>query len=210
MGRSLSVPRSRAQEAMGQRAAALFAAVPRARARPEEDAAFAARRISRQAAREAAILSGSLALPPGPAALLTLLPDLFLIWRVQQQMVADIFAVHGKSAELTPDHMVHCLFRHLASHALRGVAVQAGERLVAGHLAGKALQSTMARALWRALRRATTIHSSRWIPLAGAMAVAAYAHRDTLRVAGEAVALIERLDPAGAAAAMPDGAVCGR
>lgn len=205
MGLSLSVPRSRAREAIGRGAAALLAAIPPARATQTEDAASAARRISLKAAREAAILSGSLALPPGPTALLTLLPDLYLIWRVQQQMVADIFAVHGKSAELTPAHMVHCLFRHLASHAVRGLAVRAGERLIVGQLAGKALESTVTQVLWRAVRQTTTIHSSRWIPLAGAVAVAAYAHRDTLRVAREAVALIEDLESAGKAS--PQAAV---
>lgn len=208
MGLSLSVPRSRAQEAIGRRAAALLTAVPPARAAQTEDAASAARRISLKAAREAAILSGSLALPPGPTALLTLLPDLYLIWRVQQQMVADIFAVHGRSAQLTPAHMVHCLLRHVASHAVRGLAVRAGERLIVGQLAGKALESTVTQVLWRAVRQATTIHSSRWIPLAGALAVAVYAHRDTLRVAREAIALIEGLDPAGAVAPRPAVPVC--
>ena len=31
--------------------------------------------------------------------MLTVLPDLYLIWKVQRQMVADIFALHGRSAE---------------------------------------------------------------------------------------------------------------
>ena len=60
------------------------------------DAARAAEKIVREAAQKAAFLSGSLALPPGPIGMLTVLPDLYLIWKVQRQMVADIFALHGR------------------------------------------------------------------------------------------------------------------
>src|SRR5689334_9325481 len=90
----------------------------------------AARAIARRAAKRAAMLSGSLALPPGPLGFVTLLPDLYLIWQTQRQMVSDIFGVYGRSAELTPTHMLFCLFRHAASQILRDVAVRGAERLV--------------------------------------------------------------------------------
>ncbi len=73
-----------------------------------------------------AVLSGSLALPPGPFGMLTVLPDLYLIWKTQRQMVADIFALYGRTAELTRMHMLYCLFRHAASQVLRDVAVRTG------------------------------------------------------------------------------------
>ena len=76
------------------------------------------------------MLSGSLALPPGPLGFMTLLPDLYLIWQTQRQMVADIFGVYGRSAELTRTHMLYCLFRHAASQVLRDVAVRGGQRMV--------------------------------------------------------------------------------
>src|SRR5512135_1570354 len=93
-------------------------------ARPDDDAVA----IARRAARRAAVLSGSLALPPGPLAFATLLPDLYLIWQTQRQMVSDMFGVYGLGAELTRTHMLYCLFRHAASHALRDVAVRSGQR----------------------------------------------------------------------------------
>jgi hypothetical protein len=39
---------------------------------------------------KSAAISGMLAIPPGPMGMLTILPDLMLIWNVQQQLVADI------------------------------------------------------------------------------------------------------------------------
>jgi CheY-like chemotaxis protein len=91
------------------------------------------------AAKQAALLSGSLALPPGPIGMLTVLPDLYLIWKTQRQMVADMFGLYGRSAELTRTHMLYCLFRHAASHVLRDLAVRTGQRVIVQEIASGAL-----------------------------------------------------------------------
>ncbi len=46
------------------------------------------RAVANNAALKASIVSSSLALPPGPAGIVTILPDLVLIWKIQAQMVA--------------------------------------------------------------------------------------------------------------------------
>jgi len=84
----------------------IIAAVPVPRTQPVDDPAQAAERIVKRAARQAGMLSGSLALPPGPLGMLTVLPDLYLIWQTQRQMVADVFALYGRTAELTRTHML--------------------------------------------------------------------------------------------------------
>jgi hypothetical protein len=154
----------------------------------------AARAIARRAAKRAALLSGSLALPPGPLGFVTLLPDLYLIWQTQRQMVSDIFAVYGRSAELTRTHMLYCLFRHAASHVLRDVAVRGGQRLVIRQLSGGALRSALGGIGLSVSQRLAGNAAGRWIPLAGAAAVGAYAYWDTLQVAGTAQRLLA--DPA--------------
>jgi len=97
---------------------------PKTHAVPHPD--HEASQIARRAAQRAAVLSGSLALPPGPLGMLTVLPDLYLIWHTQRQMVADIFELYGRTPELTRTHMLYCLFRHAASQVLRDVAVRVG------------------------------------------------------------------------------------
>ncbi len=153
--------------------------------------AVAAERVARAAAHRAALLSGSLALPPGPLGLLTVLPDVYLIWRVQRQMVADIFSLYGRTAELTPTHMAYCLFRHLASHLLKDAAVRAGERFVVHELSRGALRSALSMAGGRVTQRVLGSAASRWLPVAGAAAVAAYAYWDTLQVAKAALRLLD-------------------
>jgi hypothetical protein len=165
--------------------------IPPPRTHAVADPVHAAQALARDAAKKAAVLSGSLALPPGPLGMLTVLPDLYLIWKVQRQMVSDIFALHGRTAELTRTHMLYCLFRHMASHVLRDVAVRAAERVVVQQLTSGALRSALTGVGVVVTQRLTGAAASRWVPVAGAAAVGAYAYWDTLQVAKSARRLLE-------------------
>ncbi|MBK9114264.1 MAG: hypothetical protein IPM22_01140 [Betaproteobacteria bacterium] len=168
--------------------------VPAPRTRAVADPDRAAEEIAKRSARQAAVLSGSLALPPGPFGLLTVLPDLYLIWKTQRQMVADIFALYGRTAELTRSHMLYCLFRHAASQVLRDFAVRTGQRVVVQQLSGGALKTVVAKVGMSVSKRAAGSAAGRWVPVAGAAAVGAYAYWDTLQVAKTARRLLA--DPA--------------
>ena len=168
----------------------VIAEVPAPRTHAVEHPQEAAERIARLAAQRAALVSGSLALPPGPIGLATVLPDLLLIWHTQRQMVADIFAVHGRTAELTRTHMLYCLFRHAASQVLRDLVVRSGQRFVVRQLSSSALSAITGRVGASLGRRVLGSATSRWIPLAGAAVVSAYAYWDTLQVARTAQKLL--------------------
>jgi hypothetical protein len=169
----------------------VIADVPAPHTHAVPDPAQEADRIVARAARQAAMLSGSLALPPGPLGMVTVLPDLFLIWKTQRQMVADIFALHGRSAELTRTHMLYCLFRHAASHVLRDVGVRAGQRFVVRELSAGALRAALSSVGVVVTQRVAASAASRWLPLIGAMAVGGYAYWDTMQVARTARRLLE-------------------
>jgi hypothetical protein len=65
--------------------------------KPQDRARF----IINTAAAKAALVSASLALPPGALGIVTIIPDLVAIWKIQAQMVADIAGAFGKKAFLT-------------------------------------------------------------------------------------------------------------
>jgi len=142
------------------------------------------------------MVSASLAIPPGPLGMLTVLPDLLIIWKIQRQLVADIFALHGRTVELTRTHMLYCLFRHMASQVLRDVVVRAGERAIVRQLSSHALTSTLQSLGRTVVQRLAGSSASRWIPLAGAAAVGAYAYWDTLQVAKTARSVLSSTTPA--------------
>ena len=142
----------------------LLAKVPTTDRHREQLPGNVAREISRHAAAKAAVTAGSLAMPPGPLGWLTVAPELLAVWRIQAQMVADLAGIYGKSATLTREYMISCLFRHTAAQLLRDVAVRVAQRSAGSGIA-------------------------RWLPAIGAVSVGAYAFYDTSQVASRAIGL---------------------
>jgi len=178
--------------ALGDAIVSVVGRVPATRQAEADDPARQVRRLARQAANRAALISGGLALPPGPFGVLTLVPDLIAIWKIQAQLVADIAGARGRSGSLTREQMLYCLFRHAASQLLRDVVVRAGERVVVHRLTVSAVQAIAGRLGVEVSRQLIAKKASRWVPGIGAAAVAAYAWWDTERVARTADELFSR------------------
>jgi hypothetical protein len=165
--------------------------VPASRERAVDSPAIVARTLARKAGARAAGLSGALALPPGVLGMMTVLPDLIAIWRIQAQMVSDIAGLYGKDLQLTRSHMVYCLFRHAATQFTRDVVVRTGQRLLVRQLTGGALKNVLTSVGMTVTQRVAGTAASRWVPVLGAAAVASYAYYDTLQVAKTTVRLLE-------------------
>jgi hypothetical protein len=192
------VPLPPAARRVGDAIVELVSSVPSTALHAVADPQAEVRRLASQAARRAAVISGGLALPPGPLGLLTLVPDLVAIWRIQAQLVADIAGVRGRSGSLTSEQMLYCLFRHAASQLLRDVVVRSGQRVIVHRLTVSAVRSIAARLGLQVSQQLIAKSAGRWIPGLGAAAVAAYAWWDTDRVARTADELFSRelvLDP---------------
>jgi hypothetical protein len=143
------------------------------------DAATRARKLTTRAALKAATISGSLALPPGPLGLVTVLPDLYAVWRVQAQLVSDIAAVHGQTAFLSRELMAWCLFRHAATQAVRDVVTRVGERVVVNSISLLGMETVLTKIGMAATQRVLEKGAARFIPLGGAVGVAVYAYRSS-------------------------------
>jgi hypothetical protein len=151
------------------------------------DPAGRARQTAAAACAKAAAYSGALALPPGPLGLLTIIPDLVGIWRLQAQMVTDIAGAYGKTAFLTRESMLYCLFRHAASHAVRELAVRVGERLLLRAVTAAGVQSVLKKIGLKMTQRLVGKSISRWLGPLAALGVAGYAYYDTAQVAKNAI-----------------------
>jgi len=143
--------------------------------------------LGKTAALKAAAVSGTLAIPPGPAGILTLVPDLYLIWKIQGQMVSDVAATYGKTAFLTREGMLHCLFKHAAAQAVRGIVVRSGERLLIRRTSSVLFETALKRAGVTVSERLASKALSRWLPVIGAVGVGAYAFYDTREIARTAI-----------------------
>jgi hypothetical protein len=151
----------------------------------------AAARAIEAAASKAALAAGALALPAGPLGWATIAPEMLAVWHIQRQLVADIAALYGRSAELGPAQMMWCLFRHTAAQALRDLSVRVGERVIV-RPAAQALLQRAAKAIGVHVgKQAAGRVLSRWVPLVGAAGVGAYAWWDTRQVGRAALQLFE-------------------
>lgn len=145
--------------------------------------------IARTASRQASLLAGSLALPPGFLGWLTILPELVGVWKLQAQMVSDIAALYGKTPTLGREQMIYCLFKHVSAQLFRDVVVRAGERYLVRRVSLGFIQA-MARTVGATVTQKMIGKGvSRFVPLLGAVGVSAYAYYDTAQVAKTAVEL---------------------
>ena len=148
-----------------------------------------AEELIKKASWKAAGLSGLLAVPPGPLGMVTVLPDLMGIWRLQAQLVADIAAVYGQSSQLKQEAMLYCLFRHGSAALLRDLVVRAGDRYLVRRAGGKALALLAKKVGLKLSQKAVGTTAARWVPVIGAVAMGWYAKFDTEKVGRTAMDL---------------------
>lgn len=177
---------------IGDQVLALVAQPPESTRRLSQTPRQAALKAAEAAAAKAALAAGAYALPAGPLGWLTVAPEMLTVWRLQRQLVADIAALYGRSAELGPSQMLWCLFRHTAAQALRDLSVRVGERLVVRPAAQAALQRVAAAIGVQLGQQVAGKALSRWVPLIGAAGVGAYAYYDTRQVGRAAMELFEQ------------------
>lgn len=171
---------------------ALVGHVPSSSQKKSRTPVESAREVAAGAALKAATVAGTLSLPPGPFGLITVLPEMLAVWRIQSSMVADISALYGKKGALTREQMLYCLFKHTASQALRDLVVRVGERFVVQRVSLRALQPIAQRIGVKLTQRTVAKSAARWMPVVGAIGVGAYAYYDTAQVAIAAMELFER------------------
>ena len=148
-----------------------------------------AKLLARNAARLSASISGGAAMAPGPLGMLTLLPDIVGVWRVQAQLVSDIAAAYDKTATLTKQHMVYCLFKHSAAQLLRDVIVREGARYLVLPVTLQMMRTLVSKIGIQLGERTVGKAVARYAPVVGAVGVGAYAYYDTKKVAETAIQL---------------------
>ena len=178
---------------------ALVSKIPASLEVPKSNPDEHVKSLAKMAALKAAAISGSFTLPPGPLGMATVLPDLLAVWRIQQQLVADIAAAFGKTSALTSETMVISLFKHGGAALTRPLFVRQDEEVVVQRIANRTLLQLLEKIAIRIAQRIAAKSVSRWLPVLGALGAGAYAYYDTTHVATNAIDLFSqkiRLAPA--------------
>ncbi|OWV22313.1 hypothetical protein B7982_08780 [Fibrobacter sp. UWB2] len=161
---------------------------------PNRDPDARADILIKQAAIKAAAISTSLSIPAGFTGVLTSIPDIAAVWRIQAQLVSDIACTYGKFALLSREAMVWCLFRHSAASLLRDVAVRTGSRIVVQKLSLAALQKLLQKIGVKISANFLGRIALRAIPAIGAVGNGAYTYFDTNEVGKTAKSYFKALE----------------
>lgn len=161
---------------------------------PNRDPDARAEILIKQAALKAAAVSTSLSIPAGFTGVLTSIPDIAAVWRIQAQLVSDIACTYGKFALLSREAMVWCLFRHSAASLLRDVAVRTGSRIVVQKLSLAALQKLLQKIGVKISTNFLGRIALRAIPAIGAVGNGAYTYFDTNEVGKTAKSYFKALE----------------
>ncbi len=151
------------------------------------------KRLTQQAALKASTVSATLSIPAGITGIITSIPDIAAVWRIQAQLVSDIAACYGKLALLSREAMIWCLFRHSAASLLRDVAVRTGSRIVIQKLSVSALQKILQKIGLKVSQKMVGKIALRAIPAIGIIGNGAYTFYDTNEVGKTAAAYFKAL-----------------
>lgn len=160
------------------------------------------KRLTQQAALRAAAVSTTLSVPAGFTGMLTSIPDIAAVWRIQAQLVADIAATYGKIAMLSREAMVWCLFRHSATQLLKDIAIRTGSRVVVQKISMVTLRKLLQKIGVHISSKLVSRVALRAIPAIGALGNGAYTYYDTNEVGKTAAAYFRALSDADAADAV--------
>ena len=181
------------KEKLGKLLFELITDIPESLYTPAEDSDEKINKIIRQASLKAAAVSATLSVPAGFTGVLTSVPDIAAIWRIQAQLVSDIAASYGKFAQLSREAMVWCLFRHSAAQLLRDIAVRTGSRIVVQKVSFAALEALLRKIGLKVSTKFLGRIALRAIPAIGAVGNGAYSFYDTTEVGKTAAAYFKAL-----------------
>ena len=171
----------------------LITDIPESLHSPTENSDEKIKKLIRQAAVKASLVSATLSVPAGVTGVLTSIPDIAAIWRIQAQLVSDIAATYGKFAQLSREAMVWCLFRHSAAQLVRDIAVRTGSRIVVQKVSFAVLETLLKKIGLKVSTKFLGRAALRAIPAIGALGNGAYSFYDTTEVGKTAAAYFKAL-----------------
>ncbi|SHL39578.1 EcsC protein family protein [Fibrobacter sp. UWT2] len=171
----------------------LITDIPESLHAPTENSDEKINKLIRQAAVKASLVSATLSVPAGVTGVLTSIPDIAAIWRIQAQLVSDIAATYGKFAQLSREAMVWCLFRHSAAQLVRDIAVRTGSRIVVQKVSFAVLETLLKKIGLKVSTKFLGRAALRAIPAIGAIGNGAYSFYDTTEVGKTAAAYFKAL-----------------
>ena len=137
-----------------------------------------------------AVISGGTGLIPGPLGMAASVPEIILIIRNQLTMVYDIAKANGHK-KITRE-LILGVFISAMGNATGNLLIIQGQRIVVKRVGMQAMQKIIAILGGKITQQAAKSMASKWIPLAGAAAMAAWSKYSTNKLGTKALEIFSK------------------
>lgn len=138
-----------------------------------------------------AVVSGGFNLVPGPWGLVGIVPELTFIFRNQLMLIYDIGMAYGKQKVLTKELLAGVLLDAFGIGA-GSLFVMQGSKLIVKRVSLRVFQRIVALLAGRVTQQALKSALSKWVPVLGAAAMAAWVHYMTKKIGHKATQILNR------------------
>ena len=163
---------------------------PKLNGRPSDE--IFVKGLIRQSAVKSSSVSAALSIPGGVAGLLSVVPDVMTVWRIQAQMISNIAAAYGKNSLLTREQMLWCMFRQVGVGLVKELVIQQGGRFLVQHYGKKNLAELIRKLGLKLAHQQASRMAGRVLPVVGSLSAGALTYYDTHRVGKNAIRLYSR------------------
>lgn len=147
-------------------------------------------RIISSYANQNFVIAGAANLIPGPLGVVAALPELTLIMRNQLQMIYDLGVAYGKQEEMTT-HVLLGIFASALGEGMVGLATVEGRNLMIKRASLKVMQKLLQWLGGKISQRLLKHILAKWVPVAGAVLMAAWSRQSTLELGQRAQKMLQ-------------------
>lgn len=147
-------------------------------------------RIISNYANQNFVVAGASNLIPGPLGVVAALPELTLIMRNQLQMIYDLGVALDKQEEMT-SHVLLGVFASALGEGVVGLATVEGRNLIIKRASLKVVQKILQWLGGKISQRLLKHILAKWVPVAGAVLMAAWSRQSTLELGNRAMKMLQ-------------------
>jgi hypothetical protein len=148
--------------------------------------------LTNSAALKTASLSAALSLPVGIFSIVTILPELFLIYRIQGQLIKDIASLYGKEAFVTKELLIYCMFKQTSLHLVERIIEDIGTKIIIRPSTLKFLESLLQKIGIQVSKKIFKGSVLKFLPVFGAILTGGLTYLDTKYISSTAVGMFSK------------------
>jgi hypothetical protein len=151
-----------------------------------------ARELAQTAAIKTAGISTGLSLPVGFISLLTILPELFMVYRIQGHLIKDIASLYGKESLVTKELLIYCMFKQTGLRLVERLLVDVGTKIIIRPTTIRFVESLLEKIGTHLSKKLIRNQFLKWLPLLGAVITGSLTYLDTKYIAATANGLFAK------------------